>query len=231
MKIQEATNSSPILFLWIPKTAGSSIWSRICREFSDAGEFRLDPHSYTPCQACTFGHVFVRDLLREGILCEQFSKSSFKFAFVRNPWDRLVSLYFHSLKLLKDGWIIEPLELLKPSLNSFEDFLHAICRSPVQGRPLENEWTKFQAYNQIDWLIDDSGKMVPDFVGRFERIDDDFRDLCESIGMPCTPLDVENKTSRGPYEGYYNNRGIDMVSDVFSRDIKAFGYRFKNDSF
>jgi len=41
----------------------------------------------------TFGHISYRALAEEGSVTEDFAKDAFRFSFVRNPYDRTVSLW------------------------------------------------------------------------------------------------------------------------------------------
>lgn len=74
------------IFVHIPKTAGTSIGNALTTVMPRFGYGSITP-------AGTDKHQHVLDLI--GL---QKSEDYFKFAFVRNPWDRHVSNYFHQRK-------------------------------------------------------------------------------------------------------------------------------------
>jgi len=65
-----------------------------------------------------------------------------------------------------------------------------------------------------------------DFIGRFENLEEDFKKLCEHIGVD---LDLPHKgsTKRKAYAGYYDDETRQMVADMFSEDISQFEYTFE----
>ena len=78
---------------------------------------------------------------------------------------------------------------------------------------------------------DDSGDISVDFIGRFESLDDDWRLLCDVIGVKLSlphemvgPVDVSEL--RGRYRDYYDEETRRLVARRYERDIDAFGYEF-----
>ncbi len=84
-------NQPDVVFIWIPKSAGTSIYNAIhARKFKT-----IEKVKYRFCGKgiVTFGHMSYAELLRQGYISEKFDARSFKFAIVRDPYDRAVSLY------------------------------------------------------------------------------------------------------------------------------------------
>lgn len=134
----------------------------------------------------------------------------FKFGFVRNPWDRAVSLYERN----------EGLQL-KSSM-SFEQFIDwmkfasSTCMHPVPHR------------YQLDWFVSPHGDVIADFIGRFERLQADWDHVSRRLGIPARALPQRNVNfgrSRD-YTGYYSERTKRIVAERFAVDIEYFGYRF-----
>ncbi len=48
-------------------------------------------------------------------------------------------------------------------------------------------------------------RLIVDYVGRFEQIDKDFRNICNKIGVPYTKLPMTNKTTHTDYRKYYKD--------------------------
>ena len=135
--------------------------------------------------------------------------SYFKFGFVRNPWDRAVSLYERREGLQLRGAM------------SFERFVEwmsfasSTCIHPVPHR------------NQLDWFVDSHGNVLADFIGRFENLSADWALVASRLGIK-QPLPHANKNPRRikPYTHYYNQRTRDLIAERFRVDIENFGYTF-----
>jgi len=131
----------------------------------------------------------------------------FKFAFVRNPWDRMVSQYFFRV-----GDTGQAGHLADRAPVSFPEFL----RDPF---PLGHR-------EQLSFISDDAGRRLVDFVGRFERLQADFDRVCDRLQRPRRTLPTLNQTQHGPYTDYYDDETRRLVAELYRRDIAFFGYRF-----
>ena len=109
--------------------------------------------------------------------------SYFKFAFVRNPWDLMVS-YYHYIKSRKNHHRSKQVN----HLQSFRSYLHyEIDRAKV---------------SQSKFIYDQHDALLVDFVGRFENLTEDFRKICSSVGLTGVELKHQNKSARGHYQEY-----------------------------
>ena len=200
------TSNRDILFVHIQKTGGSSILRALGQEAHPrykhffASEFRL---------MCT---------------AEQWD-GAFKFAFVRNPWDRLVS-WWSMLNAYRDAFrqgarLNRFFTYVFENSVTFEEFIlncHADIADP-DGR-------KCILRNQLDYLTDSDGRILVDFVGKFENLATDFRKITRQLGLPATALEHRNKTSHARYTDYYSNRTRGLIEEAYQRDITQFGYAF-----
>tara|TARA_Y100000361_G_C11101952_1_gene312435 strand:+ start:405 stop:1001 length:597 start_codon:yes stop_codon:yes gene_type:complete len=149
-------------------------------------------------------------------------EQSFIFTFIRNPWDRIVSLYFfwkqqdknhrfyHSDKKQVD--YINKLDM------SFKDFTKEIV----------NKKSIFYEKRHLHPYI---GHFFPtadciDFIGRFENFQQDFNIICDKIGIPHQQLPHKNKSRHKHYTEYYDDKTRQIVAEIYSRDIEHFGYKF-----
>jgi len=150
--------------------------------------------------------------------------SYFKFAIVRNPWDRLVSDYHY----LKNGgyrgndghrnWF-------NAELGGFKDF-DEFVRGWLNK---ENIWKLDHLRPQYHYLLERRGKVDLDFIGFFENLQEDFRHIRERLGIDCE-LQHANKSEHKDYKSYYSEDTKRIVAEVYDSDIKLLGYNFDNSS-
>lgn len=167
--------------------------ARLMPTWPSLHRFRLFPYHISPRVART-------QLPRE--IFEGF----FKFAFVRNPWDWQVSLYYY---VLSDRWHRQ--HRLVRSLGSFERY--------IEWRVAEDRQL------QTDFFCDTSGALLVDFLGRYERLGDDFAIACERIGLRAE-LPHLNRSDHRPYRSYYSDSSAALVGEAFAEDISRFSYTF-----
>jgi hypothetical protein len=127
-------------------------------------------------------------------------RSYFKFAFDRNPWDRQVSFYHHRYR----GEAEPP---------PFSRFMH-------QDRAAR--------LNNYDiYAID--GDVAVDFVGRYERLEEDLKLALDRVGINAPKLPRAKGTFRQtgvPYRDYYDDETREMVRDWYAREIALLDYEF-----
>jgi hypothetical protein len=130
-----------------------------------------------------------------------------KFAFVRNPWDWQVSLYHYILD--HPGHDLHP---AAAASGGFESFLlwRAEHDRQLQKTPLTG----------------DDGRLLVDFVGRFETLEEDFATLCTALGLRAR-LPHVNRSRHGDYRTYYTPRTVHLVEEYWAEDIEMFGYTFE----
>ena len=84
--------------------------------------------------------------------------------------------------------------------------------------------------NQKDFIYDDKGSQLVNFIGRYENLEGDFRKILEEVGLPLVTLPVKNatkeKNTENAYRKLYNERSIELVAQLRSADIHIFGYEF-----
>jgi hypothetical protein len=133
-------------------------------------------------------------------LGEEVWRSYFKFAFDRNPWDRQVSWYFYKTKS-------------KSSPPPFDDFLASKRRAYV------NNYELYTIHSDL----------AVDFVGRYERLENDFAKALEFIGVRqsiALPRTNVSTARERDYRAYYSPRTKAVVADWYAPEIAMFGYRF-----
>jgi hypothetical protein len=152
--------------------------------------------------------------------------SYFKFSFVRNPWDRMVSAYFYRLKMVKRWNITKPKD--KHTQDVYESF-----QVQLHSTNNFNEWLKKYikhesvAFHQHKFLYDNDEKIV-DFVGKFENLNNDFNHAMNKIKCGHIKLPFLNRSSRKSYKEYYTEETRNMIKNYYKKDIKLFNYYYDN---
>lgn len=200
------------IFIHVAKCAGCSISNSISEKIPCNGHHTVANYENK------FSHLF---------------DEYFKFAFVRNPWDRIVSAYEDSPTTMENI----------PKFENFIDILYK-KKSLFFGR-------KSILWNKDSLKIPDlprtlihfcpahlclrnkEGELKMDFVGRFENLQEDFDKVCGSIGIPLSKLSHRNgRKNKGNqrrtsfYKDLYNDKTINQVGEIYKDDIELFGYEY-----
>lgn len=206
------SDSHKFIFLRMRKVASTSmqaILRPLCIPVPEGGLARIksrarlewDYHHYVPR-----AHEKILTVKRR-MPAKKF-ESYFKFAFVRNPWERLVSEYEFILSRPEHGRYKRV-----SGLKGFNEFIHMQIPRP-------------DAY-QLNLLSDRKGALLMDFVGHLENLDRDWQSVCEQIGIAHQALPHKNVTKRKPYQAYFDQQSIQLVAKHWAREIELFGYDFE----
>lgn len=215
------SNRYKFLFVHIAKTGGTSVRSAL-------RPMRWkDPYFY-PQFICSrlsslTGHRIAAKFPRHAkiiaakeMLPQELFDQLFKFAVVRNPWDLQVSSYHH---------IRRERSHLMAHIENFEQFIEWKL-DPERPYQFHVDTSIEQ---QSDYLIDLHGNLLTDFIGRYENLNDDFKTICDHIGIDRPALPHRRKaTDRDKdYRSYYTDSLIEKVSLHFKQDIDLLNYQFE----
>lgn len=204
--------SHRFIFLHVQRTAGGSTilalrryehrapatnWNKL---LSRTG-FRRDPQKISFRTHETA--VNVRRLLPKSMYDDFFS-----IAFVRNPWSWLVSLY----EVIRQ----DPEHRHYGILTKMNDFREYVDWEVGRGKRY-----------QYRLVADHEGQVMVNFLGRFERLREDYQRICEHLDIP--PLDAlphTHKRTPADYREYYDGETREKVATHWQKDIALFGYTF-----
>lgn len=137
----------------------------------------------------------------------------FSFTFVRNPWEKVVSHYHYRVKTDQTN--------LASGRIGFGEWV----KLTYGGRhPSYYDHPKM-FMPQLDWISDADGRILVDFVGRFERLEEDFKEICQRLGARAE-LPHLKSSGHGGYRQYYDEDTARIVAEWFRRDVDRFGYEF-----
>ena len=78
---------------------------------------------------------------------------------------------------------------------------------------------------QSELLCDDVGNIIPDFVGRYENLNDDLKTISDIIGIDIN-VGHHRKTNRTYYKQMFSSKTRDIIENFFSVDLNKFNYEF-----
>lgn len=228
------------VFVHIPKCAGQSIAHVFLDLLGLTWETRAsllmrikEPSESGPPR---LAHLKAHEYALYNYIPQDQFNSYFKFAFVRNPWDRMVSIYkyFHYNEIY-----------------SFKYFL----KNNIQQKLWKDKFWFVGPQNEF--VYNDEGKLLVDFIGKFENLQQDFNIACRKIGLPDIPLKHVNESAprenKKPglvpkqilqnwrrkllkdriqsfqnFREYYDKETKQFVAELYKRDIELFGYSFES---
>ncbi len=150
-------------------------------------------------------HITAEQLVAQ-IGREEFD-SYFSFSVVRNPWDRMVSMYKFIL-----GNRLHPSYGVVKRLGNFDAYVEWKC--------------SHQPMLQTDFVCSKEGELLVDYVGKYENLNADFQFICSRIGIAAT-LSKFNVSNTRPYQDFYSDESKELVKQYFAPDIEMFDYEFK----
>lgn len=188
-----------IIFVHIPKAAGKAISYSLLDAPNGTGHAKL--------------YVYERN--------QKKFNSYYKFTFVRNPWDRLVSAFFYMKSFDEDSNDRRFFDKYIGQDVTFKDFVYKL--KDKEYRKLCLEWEHFTP--QVNFIKNSLGVVELDFIGRVESIAEDFKNLCARLGVE-RDLSLRNAGKRAEYRDYYDSEMIKIIEEVYKEDITGLQYEF-----
>ncbi|MCM2681481.1 sulfotransferase family 2 domain-containing protein [Echinimonas agarilytica] len=218
------------VFVHIPKTAGQSVEHVFLEQNGLTWEGRapllLRPNDDLSKGPERLAHLYADEYVKFDYMEQDAFDQYYKFAFVRNPFDRLVSEYRYrnldSQYNFKD-FVLKHL----PAGEMTNDFRHIVPQSR--------------------YVYDSEGNCLVDFVGKFESIQSDFSKVCSALNLPSlelphnnkskakqksiwlqvkSSLGMQQKAKKISYQEFYDSELQELVSTMYQDDLKHFDYSF-----
>ncbi|MBN86700.1 MAG: hypothetical protein CL885_04180 [Dehalococcoidia bacterium] len=195
--------SNKAFFFHIPKTAGTSIES----VFGGCP----NPHQTKNKKsqfAINYQHAFPSEI----------NTRLPSFCFARNPWDRVVSYFFHLKKYRIMDRDVLFIDFLRALNNNFEVWIY-----------FRKSYERYEHHRRSAYkMILPSYKWVQEgtLIGKFENLQEDFNAICDKIGIERKTLPHIGKTKHKHYAEYYNDETREIVGKKYAKDIEYFGYEF-----
>lgn len=203
------------IFIHAPKVAGQSIETLFLDDlnlkWSEREALLLRPNPNPKLGPPRLAHLSISEYIKCGHIEKEKFDSYFKFAFVRNPWDRAVSMY----KYLNRG---------NQSFSEFirQDLLNSNPRLAYFFKP------------QTHFIIDPQEAVKIDYLGRFEELYYHVNIILKRLKIN-QKLKHLNRSNTSPdhgksrhlnYRSFYNDETKNIIEDLYRSDINTFGYCF-----
>lgn len=198
------------IFAAVPKTGTHSVRHALRAHLGqdDMEQARLFVQKEFPIPelaALKHGHLSFEQV--RPFLDDQSFTDFFKFAFVRNPFDRFIS-YCSFATSQQGAFDRDPQGVMRHMLFKQTPHNHLIF------------------WPQHRFLIGANGELQTDFVGRVETMQESYDMIAAKLGIASTKLDRANQSRRGDYHEYYDQEMIDAVARIYARDLELFGYDY-----
>ncbi len=192
------------IFMWVPKTAGYSVF----RLLDAYGAQKLPDYSlieryFENRGIVTFGHISVRHLREAGCINEDYWDSAWKFAFVRNPYARAVSLFQY----------LKRMEIL-PASTTFRIFCTYLTERAYEPVGLQNQDGLSMMNPQVAWLTDDAGGLLPDYISKVKDVERGYAKIVHELQLKNAPaaLPRENTSPESSVAAFYDDETRAMVA-------------------
>ena len=181
------SHSSKSIFVHIPKTGGSSVEEM----FFLQGDKRYGQGEK---------HLKARQVKR---LHHKYWDDYLKFTIVRNPWDRIYSLWYNLV-----------------ATNNTSCGLRTFVDNYIESEVM--------AHSQLDYLQID-GEIAAQIVYRFEELQEAFSDIIRRFNLDVETIPHAKKREGKPsYKEFYDEATKDKVRHIYADDIKTWKYTFDN---
>lgn len=204
--IYENSMKKTLTFLRIPKNASTSIYTffgfanTIRNEYLDANNSKyLNVFEPSHCTLQEAKELLGKDVAELPVL-----------AVTRNPYDRMVSMFFFAKKHNLG-------ELYDISLDTFDGFVEGFYR-------LSKDTDFFHAKTQCEYIKGCENITVCSF----ESLEDDIAKFIDDNNLPFDMGDFQklNSTEHNNYRSYYTDKSKDIVNSMWKNDLNRFSYSF-----
>jgi len=201
------------IFTHVPKCAGKSITNHLFDFLIKKG----DNFFHLGCSGDFKNRIHVpvfkiNEILKKYSLGKH--EEYFNFAFVRNPWDRLVSYYF-----FKKFYQYH-------KTTTLEDFINFSLNENIKTI---RGFNFIDGVSQKEMISDILGNVSVNYIGRFEYLNQDLKEIYDHLGIKTqNKLSHINKTNHEDYRKYYTDKLIEKVNTLYKEEIDFFGFDFES---
>lgn len=222
------------IFIHIPKCAGQSIETAFLTDLKLSWGLRapllLRPNDQPELGPKRLAHLIATDYTRCHYVSEELFDCYYRFAVIRDPWSRAVSLYHH-------------LDVNIP----FRAFVAEWLPQQFQKRDWEGSYWFVRP--QADYVMTEDGRLLVDDLIRFEKLAEGFATVAAKSGLRTALPHVNSNAGREPgkphsltrrlraattkdmrdrhdrWIEYYNAGLVVSIGSLYEVDLRLFGYQ------
>ena len=190
-------------------------------------------------------HLVMSQMAQLNIVDRNIFNQYFKFAFVRNPWDKLLSEYTnHYCKYCEsfEEYVSKVEQIVNFINDNFKFDIEDLFYEEYSKLTFNILWNKKLDNHLMPWGGNEvhsdphffpqhifthnlDGTVLVDFIGRFESYEEDAQNILNQLGIS-SPIEKLHSSEHPPYRQAYTPITRDIIANVFQTDIKVFGYQF-----
>ena len=129
-------------------------------------------------------------------------ESLYKFSVIRNPFDRLVSAYFHPGRVMRQGGAFDEPTFIRI----------------IQTQRTLREFTYLNTNDKLDTHLN---RLI-----RYEHLAKDLEAVMEDLSLPFTSPKHLNRSTREHYQSYYTPATRSLVEDLFAEELDLGQYTY-----
>jgi hypothetical protein len=186
-----------MIFIWIPKTAGTSVYEAL-RLTKGMKLFTENYHDFDNTGHVCFGHADVKQLIGN-VIDVGYWRLNEKIAIVRNPYDRFISLF---LDYQRTARIPQHM-----TASEFAHTLKHVTRKPTKSNAMDFS----MCANQVDWLTQDTTVF---FFKLFEELE-------KYLGVELSHI---NRGKENRWQEYYDDTLLQQVTELYAADFAILNY-------
>ena len=152
----------------------------------------------------------------------------FRCAFVRNPWDRLLSVYYSS------GGSSAKSDKSGDSFRAFVRTLPEVLRLG-HGALGHDIYMPAALRSQFEMITDENGELLVNFIARFEDLSSELDLLSWFSGVSNLSEHVSAEKGGGligdppgHYSQYYDDETQQIVAECYRSDLQVIGYEYED---
>lgn len=204
-----AQSKKDAIFIWIPKTAGTSIYSML--DAPKLKSLHALKYRFVNKGVVTFGHMDYKKLVEKGLVPPSFDERAYKFAFARNPYDRAASLYTYMKKKAR----------IQLEQDNFLSFCRYLENTGFDEIGFYNYKGNSQCNPQMKWIEN----INIDYLGKMETLETDIREIFHHLKISHQPIPHKNKSSKNYLESYYCQESKEIVENLYDKDFRHLNYQ------
>ena len=188
-----------------------------------------------------FSERHITPIFVKAMISDKFWDNSFKFIFVRNPFDWFVSSYIYQYRFTTKLWFKECIRnplIIPHRLKCLIPYYFNSKRTLFKKKHVIDAFNRFKlvkgvpnakGLTQYCYAYDLQGDKMVDFIGKYENLKNDFEKIKVKLNIPDAKLPYENKSStrKSSNKVFFTEEAVNTIIDLWKIDFEVFGYSTK----